>query len=261
MPPKRGDGFVTQKIKGVPDPQENAQAGPSTAPPQPRFYRPRFAEPLVAAAPGASLTPSETPVLPAFNPTDEPYASVPPEMPAMAMDQEPVASKPSPPPAARTPPITPVQVPLKDTRILAALKNLRMSDRIGPFGIVDRILSDETCIYEDYRTRFFQESNDSLTKILDLVAQNVHGSRKLRAWLQSELGSSLVADIVSDEMDAVTASECIQGLADITPDDISSCELTDHITRAPFLTNILVAAAQTERAKVAEYHSEYRIRT
>jgi hypothetical protein len=208
MPPKRGDVFIMQKIKGVPDVNgnnKNLHAGSSAiTQPAPKCYR--FMEPIVHGGSVASSMASNTAASTVLGSAVDRSALITAE-PAFTLPTPQDASQRSPPPTAgymflpifllmvsHTYGLTrELIVSLKDQQILSALEDLRTIDRIGLFNTIEHILSDDTALFEAYRASLYQDSSDALARILDLVVARPDGARKLRAWLdKSEFGKSLV---------------------------------------------------------------------
>jgi hypothetical protein len=135
-----------------------------------------------------------------------------------------------------------------DEHILESLAGLRATTWCGPFNVVQRILDDTTPMYRNYETEFYKQDNNSLFTLLETILRHREGRQKLRSWLTSPTGLSLVTDIVNDEMDEVLEVERMS-LSTITPDFVRDWEVCSHEARAPFLFSTLVAASQTARAK------------
>lgn len=144
---------------------------------------------------------------------------------------------------------SPEFVSAADRHILETLRDLRDDCRIGPVGLITHVFNEDNASFAKHRTEYFKDSSNSIANLLDTLAASPQGSRKLRQWLQTSKGASIVHGIVGDEMDAVTAYEKLDGLKDITPTLIRTWDVCGHEKRAPFTVSILTSAAQTERAK------------
>ncbi|KAJ2930419.1 hypothetical protein H1R20_g6674, partial [Candolleomyces eurysporus] len=131
--------------------------------------------------------------------------------------------------------------------IMSCLQDLR-AHRLGPFDVINHILDGNSKAFGDYRDKFYMEDNENLDKILTAIANSHKGREKLAQWLQTPTGQKIITDIVSDEMDKVTESERLPGLAVITPDFVKNWKVEHHHQQAPFLLAIIRAAAQTDRA-------------
>ncbi|KAF6741472.1 hypothetical protein DFP72DRAFT_943848 [Ephemerocybe angulata] len=140
-------------------------------------------------------------------------------------------------------------IPAVDRHIKHALASVKEKYSLGAIGITQRIFDDKASVYEKSRSAYFSPNNNSIVSLLNSIAGTPDGCLKLREWILSPTGKKQVHDIIHDEMDEVTKAEKISGLSEITPEYIANWKVSDHTERAPFMCGILVAAAQTERAK------------
>jgi len=122
-------------------------------------------------------------------------------------------------------------------------------ERLGPFDFVLKILDNSNPDYLLHRRHLYKESSTKLFEILDAIAANDNGKRKLRSWLQQPQPFALVASIINDEMDTVQKAEKLPGIASITPSFIEDWTICEERQRAPCLTQLLGVAAQTVLAK------------
>jgi hypothetical protein len=128
---------------------------------------------------------------------------------------------------------------------LICLRNARCS----PFDLLLMVLDENRDEFQPYRSRFYMESSQKMENILDAFHKTYRGRRKLRAWLQSPRGLDIMRDIVTEEMDAVQKSEHLSGVSAITPEFIRTWSVSDNSSQAPYLTQVLLTAAQTPAAK------------
>jgi hypothetical protein len=113
-----------------------------------------------------------------------------------------------------------------------------------------KILDEHDPDFQRHRTEFYKQDNQTLPKILDAVLGSELGKKKIRAWLEtSNKPLDLICTIVGDEMDNVHDIEQPSGLADITLEFIDSWSISSNREIAPFMTEILLSAAQSPLAK------------
>lgn len=133
-------------------------------------------------------------------------------------------------------------------RISDVLEILR-GRRLSPFDLILQILDEDKHQYAQHRNEFYKESNQKLFKILNIILANNAGKRKLRTWIRQAEPLNLVCDIVSEEMTCLQEEYLQPGISAITPEFIKTWTISPHRELAPYLTRILLAAAQTTIAK------------
>ncbi|KAF8272425.1 hypothetical protein EI94DRAFT_1566159 [Lactarius quietus] len=74
------------------------------------------------------------------------------------------------------------------------------------------------------------------------------GKQKLWSWVRPH-ALEIVCEVIGEEMDTITKGEILPGISAITPDFIKSWTVANVGEQAPFLTAVLLHAAQTSRAK------------
>ena len=139
--------------------------------------------------------------------------------------------------------LAPLQMSLLEC-ILDALAILR-GRRLSPFDLILKILDDDNPQYSYHRMEFYKDSNQKLSKILDVILTNDAGKRKLQSWIQQPAVIDLVCNAVSGEMKHVQKADLLPGIAAITPNLIKTWTISAHHKLAPFLSQILSTAAQT----------------
>ena len=110
------------------------------------------------------------------------------------------------------------------------------------------LLDNEKVDYAGYRNELYKDKSSKLSDILDLIIVTEAGKQKLYSWLRPR-ALELVCQVIDKEMDSVTKGELLPGLSAITPEFIKSWTVEDVNERAPFLTGVLLRAAQTALAK------------
>ena len=148
--------------------------------------------------------------------------------------------------------VPPVREPLnapksREQRIQEALSILR-DGRLSPFDIVLDLLDDSKLRYWGYRNEFFKQENENLPKILEAIYSNKEGKERMDRWMLPH-ALEIICAKVSDEMDEVQMFEKLPGLHAITPEFIKTWTVTGHKDKAPYLFQILLAAAETVLAK------------
>ncbi len=131
------------------------------------------------------------------------------------------------------------------SEVLAILRGRRLS----PFDFILQILDEDKPQYSQHRTEFYKEGNQKLFKILNIILANNAGKRKLRTWIHQAAALDLVCDAVAEDMTRVQNADLLPGIAAITPEFIKTWTISSRQELAPYLTSILVAAAQTTIAK------------
>ena len=130
-------------------------------------------------------------------------------------------------------------------RIDEALDVLK-AGHLSPFDLILAILDDEK--YGGYKTEFYKKDNKNLGEFLDLVLSNETGNKKLRKWMEPH-ALDLVCEKVNEEMDNVRSAERLPGLEAIASTSVENWSVFGHSERAPFLTRILLTAAETAAVK------------
>jgi len=120
--------------------------------------------------------------------------------------------------------------------------------RLSPFDLVVELLDDSNSKHWAYRNELYKEENKKLSEILELVFSNGPGKEKLMEWMLPH-ALEVICRKVSDEMDVVQEVEKLPGLDAITPEFIKAWCISGHQEKAPFLFEILLAAAETASAK------------
>jgi hypothetical protein len=120
--------------------------------------------------------------------------------------------------------------------------------RLSPFDLVIELLDNDNAEYYGYRTKLYKPGNTKLSKILDSILGNHSGKQKLWSWMRP-LALEIVSEAIDKEMDSVTKEEILPGISSITPGFIKSWTVADVGERTPFLTAVLLRAAQTSLAK------------
>ncbi len=133
-------------------------------------------------------------------------------------------------------------------RILDVLALLRRH-RLSPFDLVLEILGQSHPQYSSYKTEFYKEGNEKLSRILDVIILSKSGKKKLRTWVRQPTTLDLFCDVVTEEMNAIQKAELLPGIAAITPEFIRNWTVSSHQAIAPCILHILLAAAQTSTAK------------
>ncbi|KAJ7882756.1 hypothetical protein B0H14DRAFT_2565150 [Mycena olivaceomarginata] len=100
-------------------------------------------------------------------------------------------------------------------KIHGVLADLRR-DRISPVDLLIQVLDPNDLAYDRYRGSLYRDESNKLMQLLDTIM----------------------------------ADQIVPGIAVVTPDFIENWSLDEEVDHSPFLTRILTAAAQTERAKL-----------
>src|SRR6266702_5118367 len=135
----------------------------------------------------------------------------------------------------------------QNERIEKALGLLK-DGRLSPFDLVLEVLDDENAKYTGYRNELYKVGNQKLSKILDSILATDSGKQKLWSWMRPH-ALKIVCEVIDEEMDSVTKEELLPGISAITPDFIKSWAVADVCEQAPFLTEVLLRAVETSRAK------------
>ncbi|PPR02842.1 hypothetical protein CVT24_002320 [Panaeolus cyanescens] len=133
-------------------------------------------------------------------------------------------------------------------RISDVLKLLKEGG-LSPFDLILEILDETKVEYWDYRTAFYKESSLKMAKILDTIMLSTKGRKKLTTWMQPH-AVRLVKEIVEDEIDTLNKANKLSGMSDaIKPEYIEAWDMSKNTVQTPILTEILLAAAETARAR------------
>jgi hypothetical protein len=132
----------------------------------------------------------------------------------------------------------------KIARIIRLLKD----ERLSPFDLVLEVLKENNAEYSGYRNELYKDNNEKLATILNSILGADSGKKKLRSWMQPH-ALEIVCEAIDKEIDSVTKEEVLPGISAITPEFIKSWTVEDVCEQAPFLTKVLLRAAQTSRAK------------
>ena len=135
----------------------------------------------------------------------------------------------------------------RSERIANALDILK-GGRLSPFDLILEILDGHNVDYAGYRIELYKDKSSKLPCILDSILATDAGKQKLWAWMRPH-ALEMVCEAIDKEMDSVTTGNLLSGLSAITPDFIKSWTVADVCERAPFLTGVLLRAAQTSSAK------------
>ena len=119
---------------------------------------------------------------------------------------------------------------------------------LSPFDLILDILDNNNAEYAGYRNELYKVRNQKLSSILDIIIKVDSGKQKLWLWMRPH-ALDIVCEAIDDEMDSVAKGEILPGLSAISPDFIKSWVVADIHEQAPFLTKVLLRAAQTSRAK------------
>jgi hypothetical protein len=120
--------------------------------------------------------------------------------------------------------------------------------QLSPFDLILEILDDNNSDYTEYRIELYKDKSSKLLRILDSILASHSGKQKLWSWMRLH-ALALVCEVIDEEMDTVTKEELLPGLSAITPDFIKSWEVADFCECAPFLSGVLIRAAQTALAQ------------
>lgn len=130
------------------------------------------------------------------------------------------------------------------TKVLGLLKD----GGLGPFDLVLSVLDANDPDYAGYRNELYKDKSSKLPSILDSILTTDAGKQKLWSWMQPH-ALQIVCGVIDEEMDSVTKAEVLSGIAAITPEFIKSWTGATTCEQAPFLTEVLLRAAQTSQAK------------
>ncbi|KAH9160733.1 hypothetical protein EDB89DRAFT_1885651 [Lactarius sanguifluus] len=129
-------------------------------------------------------------------------------------------------------------------KVLALLREGNLS----PFDLILEILDDCKPEYTGYRVELYKDCNRKLPRMLDSIHAVDSGRAKLWSWMEPH-ALEHVCGVIDEEMDLVNKTDLLPGLAAITPDFIKSWAVSSTHDKAPFLTGILLRAAETSLAK------------
>jgi hypothetical protein len=105
--------------------------------------------------------------------------------------------------------------------------------RLSPFNLVLEILDEDKPEYSYYRTEFYKEGNEKLSKILDAIVSSNPGRSKLRTWMRRPVAVDLFGDVITQEITKVQKAELLPGIAAITPEFIKNWTISPHRELAP----------------------------
>ncbi|KAJ7728308.1 hypothetical protein B0H14DRAFT_2640736 [Mycena olivaceomarginata] len=91
--------------------------------------------------------------------------------------------------------------------------------------------------------------SSKLMQLVDMIMADRAGHSKLLECMRPHL-EEFACETVADEMATRRRNSIVSGIAVVTPDFIEKWSLDEEVDHSPFLTSILIAAAQTERAKI-----------
>ncbi|KAJ7742645.1 hypothetical protein B0H16DRAFT_1861064 [Mycena metata] len=103
-------------------------------------------------------------------------------------------------------------------------------------------------VYDCYRGNLYSDDSAKLSELFDKILSDPRGERKMCACLQPQL-VEFACKTVADEMETRRGRSTLSGIGVVTPEFIENWSLDEEEDTTPFLTSILIAAAQTERAK------------
>jgi hypothetical protein len=136
----------------------------------------------------------------------------------------------------------------KDKERIAKAVSVLKDGWLSPFDLILEVLNEHNPEYAGHRSELYKDKSTKLARILNSILATDSGKRKLWSWMQPH-ALNVVCEAIDGEMDSVTKGEVLPGLSAITPEFIKSWEIPDVRERAPFLTGVLLRAAQTSRAK------------
>jgi hypothetical protein len=132
-------------------------------------------------------------------------------------------------------------------KIHGLLAELRR-DRISPIDILIQVLDPDDISYDRYRGNLYRDNSTKLMELLQTIFADHNGRRKLLDCMRPHL-EEFACETVADEMETRRRNSTLPGIAVVTPDFIENWSLDEDTNDTPFLTSILTAASQTERAK------------
>ena len=133
-------------------------------------------------------------------------------------------------------------------RIQDVLSLLRRH-RLSPFDLVLELLDDSKPQYVFYRTEFYKEENEKLSRILVAIISTDSGKRKLHTLIRQPPILDLFCDVITDEMNTVQKAELMPGIGAVTPEFIRNWTVSTHQGLVPCTQRILLAGAETSLAK------------
>ena len=132
-------------------------------------------------------------------------------------------------------------------RFLKALALLK-DGGLGPFDLVLSVLDGNNPDYSGYRNELYKDKSSKLPSILDAILATDAGKQKLWSWMRLH-ALEIVCSVIDEEMGSMTKAECLSGISAITPEFIKSWTGATTCKQTPFLTEVLLRASQTSRAK------------
>ncbi|KAJ6468884.1 hypothetical protein C8R45DRAFT_1105515 [Mycena sanguinolenta] len=134
------------------------------------------------------------------------------------------------------------------TKIHNYLADLR-TDRISPLDLLIQVLDTDDVQYDRYRTNLYHRNSSKLSKLLETIIAHPQGRTKLFDCMQPHL-FEFARETVAEEMEVRRQKSILSGIAAVSPDFMQNWNLEEESDTTPFLTAILLSAAQTERAKL-----------
>ncbi|KAK7002511.1 hypothetical protein R3P38DRAFT_3326620 [Favolaschia claudopus] len=128
------------------------------------------------------------------------------------------------------------------------LPSLR-DDRISPIDILNQVLNPMDASYDRYRIGLYREDSDKLSNLIENIMADDKGKAKLLECMRPHL-EEFACDIVAQEMETRRKNSFLQGVAVVTPTFMENLSLDEEEDQIPFLSSILEAASQTDRAKI-----------
>ncbi|KAH8993094.1 hypothetical protein EDB83DRAFT_2509997 [Lactarius deliciosus] len=119
---------------------------------------------------------------------------------------------------------------------------------LSPFDLILEILDDCKPEYTGYRVELYKDGNRKLPRMLDSIHAVDSGRAKLWSWMEPH-ALEHVCGVIDKEMNLVKETDLLPGIAAIAPDFIKSWTVSSTCDKAPFLTGILLRAAETSLAK------------
>ena len=153
-----------------------------------------------------------------------------------------------PDPSNRDSLMAPPPPPKSRTQLFEDVLGILREGHLSPFDLMIELLDDSNLKYWEYRNDLYKEENKKLSEILELVFSNASGKESLTKWMLPH-ALEVICGKVSDEMDVVQEAENLPGLDAITPEFIKAWRVSGHQEKAPYLFEILLAAAETASAK------------
>jgi len=119
---------------------------------------------------------------------------------------------------------------------------------LSPFDLILEVLDERNPDYAGHHSELYKDKSSKLPRILDLILVANSGKQKLWSWMRPH-ALEIVCKVIDEEMASVAKGEILPGLSAITLEFIKSWMVADVHERAPFLTEVILRAAQTSLAK------------